>query len=82
MAIPIFMSAPILLEGIGTKYAGSAAGVISTLQLLGAVLIPTYILTPIAGANLGLLFTLASVCMVIMFAAGFIIPEFGSTKNK
>lgn len=82
MAIPIFMSAPILLEGIGTKYAGSAAGVISTLQLLGVVLIPTYILTPIAGANLGLLFTLASVCMVIMFAAGFIIPEFGSTKNK
>lgn len=64
---PIFLSAPVLLEGLGTKYAGSAAGVISTLQLLGAVLIPTYILTPIAGDNYSLLFMLASICMVIMF---------------
>lgn len=53
--MPIFLSAPVLLEGLGTKYAGSAAGVISTLQLLGAVLIPTYILTPIAGENYSLL---------------------------
>ena len=58
--MPIFLSAPVLLEGLGTKYAGSAAGVISTLQLLGAVLIPTYILTPIAGENYSLLFMLAS----------------------
>lgn len=81
IAIPIFLSAPILLEGIGTKYAGSAAGVIATLQLLGAVLIPTYILTPIAGDNLGLLFTLSSVCMAIMFAVGLMIPEFGNNAD-
>ena len=73
-SMPIFLSAPVLLEGLGTKYAGSAAGVISTLQLLGAVLIPTYILTPIAGDNYSLLFMLASICMVIMFLCGLLLP--------
>lgn len=81
-AMPIFFSAPILLEGIGTKFAGSAAGVIATLQLLGAVLIPTYILTPIAGENYSLLFTLAAMCMVVMFLVGFLIPEFGKGKSR
>lgn len=79
-AMPVFFSAPILLDGIGVRYAGSAAGVIATLQLLGAVLIPTYILTPIAGDNYSLLFSLASVCMVVMFIVGFMIPEFGNKK--
>ncbi len=74
-AMPIFFSAPILLDGIGTKYAGSATGVIATLQMLGAIVIPTYILAPIAGDNYGLMFTLASVCMVVMFVFGLFIPE-------
>lgn len=80
-AMPIFFSAPVLLEGIGTKYAGSASGVISTLQLLGAVLIPTYVLTPIARDNYGLLFTLASGCMLIMFVCGLLIPQFGNSEK-
>ena len=80
-AMPIFFSAPILLEGIGIRYAGSAAGVIATLQLLGAVLIPTYILTPIAGDNYGLLFSLAAVCMLVMFVFGLLIPEFSTAKE-
>nr|WP_287650219.1 MFS transporter [Blautia sp.] len=80
-SMPIFLSAPVLLEGIGTKYAGSAAGVISTLQLLGAVLIPTYILTPIAGDNYSLLFMLASICMVIMFLCGLLLPQFGNNQK-
>jgi len=80
-SMPIFLSAPVLLEGLGTKYAGSAAGVISTLQLLGAVLIPTYILTPIAGENYSLLFMLASICMVIMFLCGLLLPQFGNNQK-
>lgn len=75
-AMPIFFSAPVLLEGIGTKFAGSAAGVIATLQLLGAVLIPTYILTPIAGEDYRLMFSLAALCMGVMFWVGLFIPEF------
>ena len=75
-AIPIFISAPILLEGIGINFAGSASGVISTLQLLGAVLIPTCILTPVAGNNYNMMFSLAAICMLIMFVVSFLIPEF------
>ena len=80
-AMPVFFSAPILLKGIGTKYAGSAAGVIATLQLLGAVLIPTYILTPIAGTNYRLLFTLTSGCMIVMFICGLLIPQFENSRK-
>lgn len=79
--IPTFLSAPVLLEGLGTKYAGSAAGVISTLQLLGGVLIPTYILTPIAGENYSLLFMLSSICMVIVSLCGLLLPQFGNNKK-
>ena len=79
-AMPIFFSAPVLLDGIGVRYAGTAAGVIATLQLLGAVLIPTYILTPIAGDNYTLLFSLAAVCMGVMFLIGLTLPEFGKEK--
>ena len=79
-AMPVFFSAPIFLEGIGVRYAGTAAGVIATLQLLGAVLIPTYVLTPIAGDNYGLLFSLASICMVVMFVVSCMIPEFEKEK--
>ena len=53
---------------------------IATLQLLGAVLIPTYVLTPIAGDNYGLLFSLASICMVVMFVVSCMIPEFEKEK--
>lgn len=74
-AMPIFFSAPILLDGIGTKYAGSAAGVIATLQMLGAIVIPTYILAPVAGENYRLMFTMTSACMAIMFVFGLFIPE-------
>ena len=65
--MPIFLSAPVLLEGLGTKYAGSAAGVISTLQLLGE--------------NYSLLFMLASICMVIMFLCGLLLPQFGNNQK-
>lgn len=49
--------------------------------MLGAVLIPTYILTPIAGDNYSLLFMLASICMVIMFLCGLLLPQFGNNQK-
>ena len=60
------MSFPALLPEIGPECAGSATGIISTLELIGAVVIPTYIITPIAGQNFSLYFILAGSCMVII----------------
>lgn len=73
--IPVFMSFPMLLPEIGPAYAGSAGGVITTLELLGAVIIPTYIITPIAGQNFSLYFILAGVVMLLMMFIVLLLPE-------
>lgn len=73
--LPVFMSMPIQLKEIGPTYAGTAGGVTSTLELLGAVIIPTYIITPVAGANYTLFFLLTGSCMVIMAVCAFLLPN-------
>lgn len=73
--LPVFMAMPMQLKEIGPAYAGTAGGVTSTLELLGAVIIPTYIITPIAGANYTLYFLLAGACMVIMAGCSIFLPN-------
>ncbi len=73
--IPTFMSFPMLLPEIGPSYAGSAGGVITTLELLGAVVIPTYIITPVAGQNFHTYFMMAGAVMVLMAAVALFLPE-------
>lgn len=62
--------------GIDMNCVGTAAGIIATCQLLAAVAIPTFILTPIAGTNYSLLFTMASGLMLVMGVLGLLFPDF------
>jgi len=62
--IPTLMGLPVQFAEVGPTYAGTAGGVIGTIQILGAVLVPSYVLTPIANGNFVTLFILAGVCMV------------------
>ena len=73
--MPILMSIPIQLPEIGPAYAGTAGGFTSTLQLLGAVVIPTYIVAPIAGTNMHIFFLAGGACMTLVFLMGLAIPE-------
>ena len=66
--IATLMMTPVLLKEIGPKNAGTAGGFIITLQLIGNVVVPTYIIVPLGGGNLTTYFILASVCMFL--AAG------------
>ena len=61
--IPLLMSLPIQLEGIGPRYAGTAGGLTATIQILGAIVLPTFVLVPISGGNLAVMFILGGVCM-------------------
>lgn len=63
--VPLLLAVPVQLEGIGEEYAGTAGGVVSTLQLLGGVLLPSFVITPIAGSDFGLMFMLAGVCLAV-----------------
>ena len=79
--VPTFMSFPMLLPEIGPAYAGSAGGVMTTLELLGAVIIPTYIITPAAGSNFTLYFALAGISAALMVIFALFLPELNRRKK-
>ena len=70
--IPLAMGDIINFKGIGSEYVGTASGLVATIQLLGAVVLPSYVLIPIAGGNFNTLFILAAVCMAISAVLGYL----------
>lgn len=71
----ILVSAIVLLPEIGPVYAGTAGGICSTLQLVGAVVIPSYILMPILGENWPLFYGIGGILCLIAAVCVFILPE-------
>ena len=63
--IATMMMTPVLLKEIGPALAGTAGGFIVTLELIGSVVIPTYIIVPLGGGSLMSYFALATVCMAL-----------------
>lgn len=76
--LPLLMSFPMRLPEIGPIYAGSAGGIIATLQLIGAVFIPSFIIAPLAGQNYNMLFALSSLCGLIGGVVTLFLPEVGA----
>jgi len=75
---PLLMAFPMLLPEIGPAYAGTAGGMIATLQLLGAFIIPAFIITPLAGSNFSLLFSLSSLFFLLLGVVSLFLPELGA----
>lgn len=63
--IATLLMTPVLLKEIGPKNAGTAGGFILTLQLLGCVVVPTYIIVPLGGGDMTTYFILAAVCFLL-----------------
>jgi NNP family nitrate/nitrite transporter-like MFS transporter len=75
---PPLFSLPILLPEIGPVHAGSAGGIIATFLALGAVLVPTLVITPLAGPNVPILYGLAALCFALIIIPALFLPELGS----
>ena len=73
--LPQLMAICIKLPGIGTTYAGTAGGFAATLQLLGGVIIPTYIAAAIAGDNFYTYFIITGAFMVICAVTMALLPK-------
>lgn len=73
--IATMMMVPVLLKEIGPKHAGTAGGFIVTLELIGSVVIPTYIIVPLGGGNLMTYFVLATVCMALAAVVCFVFMK-------
>lgn len=70
--ISVMMSFPVMFPEIGPRYAGTAGGVAVTLELIGAVVIPTYIVIPLTGGDMTAYFYAAA----FLIAASSILAYF------
>ncbi|MBR2832663.1 MAG: MFS transporter [Oscillospiraceae bacterium] len=73
--LPQLMAINIRLPGVGPVYSGTAGGVIATIQLIGGVLIPTYIANPIAGGRYGVYFIVCGSGMIICALFMLLLPR-------
>ncbi len=73
--IPLLCGLPVQLEDVGPAYAGTAGGFVATIQLLGAVLLPSYALVPLSGGNYVTLFLLGGGCMLVCAALALLLPK-------
>ncbi|ATW23821.1 MFS transporter [Candidatus Formimonas warabiya] len=82
VCFPLLMAFPMLLPEIGPVYAGSAGGIIGTLQVIGAVFIPSAFIAPLAGQNYNLLFALGSLCLLLVALISLLLPELGDQTRR
>lgn len=74
--LPLFMSLPVRVPGIGVEKAGTAGGLLATFQLFGAVVIPSYVVSPLAGNNKMLLLVYGGIiCAVVCVLTFFLSNE-------
>ncbi len=73
--ISVIMSLPVMFSEIGPKYAGTAGGMVVTLELIGGVVIPTYIVVPLGHGNIMTYFWLGALCILISAILCFIMAN-------
>ena len=80
--IPLMKQWPALLPGIHEDSVGTAGGGQSTLQNLGAFLVPSYILGTIVGTQINLIFYGIAVVIVISAVLMLFVPDIGSKARQ
>ena len=73
--MPLLMTWPLKLKEIGLTYAGTAGGLLAMVGLFGAIVLPTYIIVPMAGNNYHLLFLMSGLCMALYVALAMLLPN-------
>lgn len=71
----MILAVAVQLPGVGPKYAGTAGGVIATLELLGGVVLPTYIASAIAGTNYHIYFIIIGLSSLFWILGIYLLPK-------
>lgn len=74
-------SLPIRLPEIGQKFAGTAGGLINTMEMAGAFLLATYVIAPIANGDFRLQFLLAAGMVALGCLSVLLIPRLDLGKQ-
>ncbi|MEA4925328.1 MAG: MFS transporter [Syntrophomonadaceae bacterium] len=80
--IPVIMAYPALLPEVGPQYAGAAGGLYTTVQMLGASFIPSYVFAAVSGTDYSQLFLMAAVAGALIGVIAMALPEMGSKAGK
>ena len=81
--IAVMMMIPVMFPEIGPRYAGTAGGVVVTLELIGAVVIPTYIVVPLAaGSYLGYFYMAAAAILISVILCFVLVKTSGAFSAK
>ena len=73
--IAAMMSLPVLFKEVGPKYAGTGGGLMVTLELIGAVLIPTYVVVPLGHGSVLNYFYLGAACIAVSAVICFLMAK-------
>lgn len=72
---PVLQALPVVLPKIGTRFAGSAGGVIAEVSLLLSFMLPI-VVSLIAGQDYGLNFAILSLCFALTLVPIVLMPRF------
>ena len=76
------VSLPVRLPEIGPVYAGTAGGIAASMQLAGAVLVPTFVLTPLFGDNFVVFYAVAGALCAIMAICCMLLPKLADAAPR
>ncbi len=80
--LPLIMLYPSVLPGVTEENTGVAGGMITMLMMLGAFVVPSFIITPIAGDNYALLIILDCIVCALMAISFALLPSLYNEKSK
>jgi MFS family permease len=80
--IPLSKTLPALLPDIKEEHTGAAGGLQSSLQNFGAFVVPSFIITPLAGDNFNNIMIGAAVIMLLIAITAVFLPETGTSLES
>ena len=83
--MPFFFSMPVKFKDVGPRYAGTATGIISTLELAGALVLPGFIVPKCMGAaglDYSKFFLIDGAVFILVLVIALLLPETGWKANE
>lgn len=81
-SVPTLISIPIQLPEVGEKYAGTAGGFIATMQLIGCVCLPSYVIAPVSGGNYKMILLITAACYAVTAGTVWALPRLKNTPCR
>ncbi len=81
--LTLILSTPAYMPEIGPVYGGTAGGIIVTAQMLGAFLLPSFVVVPLAGGNTSNILLIAAIMAFLIALVSLLFPAqpFGKSKD-